>query len=88
MNPTQLAARLMWAAKELRSEALRWSGDRKDTLVHASRQASWAYRSAFSPNPEDVRAASALLDAAVKLLGDVIIARFERELANRETPTP
>lgn len=85
MNATKLAARLMWASRELRTEAQRWTGDRHDTLVHASRQMTWAYRSAFSRNPEDVQAANALLDAAVKLLGDVIINRFERELAKRET---
>ncbi len=85
MNATKLAARLMWAARQLRDEAELWSGDRKKTLIHASRQMTWAYRSAFSRNPEDVQAAIALLDAAVKLLGDVIITRFERELAKRET---
>lgn len=86
MNRTKLASRLMFAAKQLRGEADRWTGPRREELIRAARQMGWTMRSAYSTHPEDVQAAIALLDAGLDLVASTITERFERELTRGATP--
>lgn len=86
MNPTKLASRLMFAAKQLRGEADRWDGPRRETLINAARQMAHTLPTAYSSNPEDVQAAIAMLDAGLDLVASTITTRFERELTRGATP--
>lgn len=80
-QPALIASRLVFMAKELRGEADRHKGTLHDQLCRASRQLTYAYPKAFSPDPDQRAEAHALVDGAVDYLVTVITHRTEHELA-------
>ncbi len=86
MNPTRLAARLHFMAKQLRGEADRHQGEQRDQLIRASRQCSYSFPMAYSKDPETQAVAASILDGAIDYLVDVMTARTERELTKGTTP--
>lgn len=84
MNPTKLASRMLFMAKTCRGEADRHTGKRREQLLHASAQLSYAANGAFRINHHE--AAEAVLAAAIDLAVACITHRFERELEQGVTP--
>ena len=84
--PAHIASRLMLMSKELRGEAERHKGTLHDQLCRASRQLTYAYPKAFSPDPDQRAEARAMVDGAVDYLVTVITHRTEHELAKGNLP--
>lgn len=80
MNSTMLAARVRFMAQQLTGEAQRQHGDKRTDLQRAARQLNYAWRGAYSTDPQQRAVTEALLDGAIDYLVDVITARTEREL--------
>jgi len=76
-NSTQLAARLMFMASQCSREAALQPLPIKRELLARARQLTAAFRLAYSPNPDDVQQAAALIEAAIDCLVDVITARTQ-----------
>ncbi|MDH6181824.1 hypothetical protein M2152_002006 [Microbacteriaceae bacterium SG_E_30_P1] len=87
MNRTKLASRLHFMASQLKGEAQRQSSpEMRDELRRSAAQCAAAFRKAYSPDPEELAVAVAILDGAIDYLVGVIITRTEHELAEGNQP--
>lgn len=86
-NSTQLASRLCFMAAQCRKEAHEAHPDViRAELAARARQLVQAHRLPYSKNPDDVRQAVALIEAAIDCLVDVVTARTMHHHLPKGTP--
>lgn len=79
-NSTKLASQLMFMSAQFRTEAELHRGDRRDQLLHGSRQLTCAFHNAYSTDPRRRDETVALVEGAIDYLVGVITARTEHQL--------